>query len=101
MATLDRLIPFKAWKQTHSILTTNISWLIMFAETVAVYCENRTEHMYSVFEQLVCVVTTALEGVKSLCIHCQFVHSLILNNQRCLADIYGLQSSLRCVLLSL
>jgi hypothetical protein len=31
-------------QETHNVSTTKPNWLMLFGETVAVYCENHTEH---------------------------------------------------------
>jgi hypothetical protein len=38
-------IPVRTSQETHSVSTTEPNRLMLFGETVAVYCENRTEHI--------------------------------------------------------
>jgi hypothetical protein len=36
--------PVRTSQETHSVSTTKTNRLMLFRETVAVYCENHTEH---------------------------------------------------------
>jgi hypothetical protein len=56
-------------QKTHYVSTTETNRLIMFRETVAVYCENHTEHTndcagrmqsFTMLKQMVLIVTTLL-----------------------------------------
>jgi hypothetical protein len=38
-------------QETHYVSATETNWLMLFGETVAVYCENHTEHINTPCEQ--------------------------------------------------
>jgi hypothetical protein len=44
---VKRKIPVRTLQETHYISATKPNWLMLFRETVAVYCENHTEHRYT------------------------------------------------------
>jgi hypothetical protein len=43
--------PVRTSQETHYVSTTKPNRLMLFGETVAVYCENNTEHTYTLFGQ--------------------------------------------------
>jgi hypothetical protein len=56
-------------QETHYVSSTKPNQLMLFGETVAVYCENHTEHTdtpcgqnadFSVLKQMVYIITTSL-----------------------------------------
>jgi hypothetical protein len=43
--------PVRTSQETHYVSTAKRNWLMLFGETIAVYCENHTEHIYTLCEQ--------------------------------------------------
>jgi hypothetical protein len=59
----------RTWQETHYVSATQPNQLILFRETVAVSCENLTEHTCAQgaeLKQVVHIVTTGLQRVNTI-----------------------------------
>jgi predicted Zn-dependent protease with MMP-like domain len=63
--------PVRTSEETHYVSATKPSRLMLFRETVVVYCENHTENTgqnaeFGILKQVVHIITTGLERVNYL-----------------------------------